>query len=229
MFKSPRMFAMIVPTIVFMAMSMVAAQHKKDDKEHGDKDGAPKMPSCVVMADDPINLAVSIQTDDGPVYFCCERCIDKYKGNPKKYADSLKAQRAALEKLPHVQVACPVEGEPIDKKASMEHKGQKVGFCCEKCMAKFKADPAKYEAKLLGSYTYQTKCPVAGEPVDPKAFKKIGDNKVYFCCEKCMTKFDKDPGKYLPKLDEQGMSIDMKAVEAKEKAGEKSKEMQKKG
>ncbi|YCM44608.1 hypothetical protein V2O64_01055 [Verrucomicrobiaceae bacterium 227] len=35
-------------------------------------------------------------------------------------------------------------GDPI----TMVHKGQEVKFCCKPCVAKFKANPEKYLAKL---------------------------------------------------------------------------------
>ncbi len=47
-----------------------------------------------------------------------------------------------------VQTTCPVMGNPINKAVFTEYKGQKVYFCCPDCVAKFKADPEKYAAKL---------------------------------------------------------------------------------
>ena len=46
------------------------------------------------------------------------------------------------------QKICPIMGLPIDKKLFVEHKGQKVYFCCQECVGKFKADPEKWAAKL---------------------------------------------------------------------------------
>jgi YHS domain-containing protein len=46
------------------------------------------------------------------------------------------------------QTICPVMGNPIDKNVFVEYKGKKVYFCCPDCIAKFKADPEKYIAKL---------------------------------------------------------------------------------
>ena len=44
---------------------------------------------------------------------------------------------------------CPVSNEalPADCKVA-DYNGTKVGFCCEKCAAKFEKEPAKYEANL---------------------------------------------------------------------------------
>lgn len=35
-------------------------------------------------------------------------------------------------------------GDPV----SIVHEGQEIRFCCEPCIAKFEAEPAKYLAKL---------------------------------------------------------------------------------
>lgn len=52
-------------------------------------------PMCPVM-DEPIDWAVSIKTEEGPVYFCCKGCINRYKANPAKYAEQVALQRKAL-------------------------------------------------------------------------------------------------------------------------------------
>ena len=46
------------------------------------------------------------------------------------------------------QTTCPVMGNPIDKNIFVEYQGKKVYFCCKACPDVFKADPAKYLAKL---------------------------------------------------------------------------------
>ncbi len=46
------------------------------------------------------------------------------------------------------QTTCPIMGGKINKDIFVEHKGQKVYFCCKACVTKFQADPEKYLAKL---------------------------------------------------------------------------------
>jgi len=48
------------------------------------------------------------------------------------------------------QTACPVSREPFDKAKSphIDYQGHRIYFCCDKCPASFKKDPAKYLAKL---------------------------------------------------------------------------------
>jgi YHS domain-containing protein len=45
------------------------------------------------------------------------------------------------------------------------------------------------------------KCPVAGDPVDPNVSVVYKGRTVYFCCKDCVAKFNKDPEKYMAKLD----------------------------
>ena len=50
---------------------------------------------------------------------------------------------------PAFNEVCPVSGEPVSPKSkTVEHEGKAYGFCCNSCEPKFKADPAKYSAKV---------------------------------------------------------------------------------
>ena len=46
------------------------------------------------------------------------------------------------------QTLCPLSGEKVELASFTEHEGKKVYFCCDGCIEKFTADPAKYVAKL---------------------------------------------------------------------------------
>ncbi len=47
----------------------------------------------------------------------------------------------------------------------------------------------------------QKTCPVMGGKIDEKIFVEHGGRRVYFCCGRCENAFQKDPAKYLAKLD----------------------------
>lgn len=200
-----------VALLLGLVLTPALAQPGDQDKpkqEAAKKAEKLELPICPVM-DKPIDFGISVMTDDGPVYFCCKACPKKYEADPKKYAEKVAAQRKALAAMPKVQVTCPLSGKPIDKKAFIEKDGKKIYFCCKDCPAAYEKEPAKYAAKLAGSYTYQTKCPVSGEEINPSAFISLeGGAKVYFCCKDCIAKFEKDAAKYAPKLKEQGIGID---------------------
>lgn len=169
---------------------------------------AAELPKCMMMPKNPVNLAVSAKTDAGPVYFCCARCATKYQQDPTKYADQAAAQHKALEGRARVQVACPVSGHPTDLDVSYDDGGNKVNFCCNDCVASYKADAAKYRAALVNCYSYQTKCPVEGGDIDPFANVDLkSGGKLYFCCSDCAAKFKAEPDKYVANLAAQGYQV----------------------
>jgi YHS domain-containing protein len=46
-------------------------------------------------------------------------------------------------------------------------------------------------------------CPVMGEPIDPNVYTDYEGRRIYFCCQSCKATFEKDPEKYVAKVDEQ--------------------------
>ncbi len=211
--------------VSLLAAPLALAQDKpakpaEPGKAEAEKKEAAKMPTCPVM-DEPVDFAVKTMTADGPVYFCCKDCIPKYEEAPQKFAQKVAAQRTACDKLPRVQVSCPLDGKPIKPDALVEADGQTVYFCCNDCAGKYKEGPAKHKAALLGSYTYQTKCPVTGERIMPGSFADQPDgNRVYYCCISCDKKVRQEPAKYAAKLKEQGTYLNVKKFKT-EAAAEK--------
>ena len=56
-------------------------------------------------------------------------------------------------------------------------------------------------ASPAGTVITQKTCPVLGNPVDKTVFTEYKGKKVYLCCASCVGKFEKEPEKYLPKLE----------------------------
>lgn len=194
--------------------------HAKAEHDQKNHDSGSTRPLCPVMGD-PVDFSIKTMTDDGPVYFCCKMCIKKLEKGPDRYAAKIAAQRAALKKLKRLQVNCPVGGHPIDGKTFAMIRGRGVYFCCEPCVPKYDTEPAKYQAKLEASYTYQTKCPITGEKIKPTVFADLPTGqRVYFCCPGCDKKLLADPEKYAPKLAAQGINLDVKKLEREQRAGD---------
>ncbi len=165
------------------------------------------LPPCPIGGK-PINFAHELATVAGPVFFCCEHCAEKYEAYPSKYRENLRKQREVLAGLPRVQVTCPVSGDVVDAAVSVDHEGNAVFFCRKECLPKFQADPDAYRGKLAASYTHQTKCPVSGKPIDPRASATLPrGEKVYFCSDQCREEFLGDPASFAAKLAEQGLKI----------------------
>ena len=85
-------------------------------------------------------------------------------------------------------------------KATTRYQGEKVGFCCERCLAKFEADPAKFASKIersgkaFNELCIFTKKKLNAEKVS--TFKKT----VAFCSKGCQEKFEKDPDAHITKV-----------------------------
>lgn len=204
----------VVSTIFLSTNSAPAQQqeeHHKTDSKEAKK--ALVLPNCPVM-DAPVDFSVKSMTPDGPVYFCCKGCIKKFEADPAKYEKQVADQRVLLAKLPKIQVTCPVSGKPVDEKVFIEKDGAKILFCCKGCVEKYQKEPGKFSARLADSYSYQTRCPIMNEEIDPTSFIKLKTGQtIYFCCQGCDKKFLKDPAKYAPVLEAQGTHIDPKKME----------------
>lgn len=184
---------------------LISAKVFSADKEA--KDATEKKFECTCpVSGKPAKESASVEMKDGSkVYFCCENCPEAYKADPKKYATKVNHQ--LLETGQVVQVACPMSGKPVSKDATAEMGKQKIGFCCEHCLAEFKeADDAKKLEMVFGAeamkkaFTHQTKCPVSGKPINPTASIEYKGEKVYFCCPGCPKAFEENPEKYVAKL-----------------------------
>ena len=53
----------------------------------------------------------------------------------------------------------------------------------------------------------QTVCPVLGGNVDKNVYADYQGKRIYFCCKGCDTEFNKDPDKYMKKLQEEGVTL----------------------
>lgn len=191
-----------------LVASLALVTGVRAEPPEGEKESAPQeLPKCPVSGK-AVDFSVSAETDDGPVFFCCKRCIGQFQKDPASLADAVAEQRKALDRFPKVQLTCPISGKPINKEVFTEIDGQKYYACCKKCIPMLESDFDKYKAKLAGSYTYQAKCPVSGEEISPSASAALeGGDKVYFCCKRCIKAFEDDPAKFAPKLQEQGFSL----------------------
>lgn len=109
---------------------------------------------------------------------------------------------------------CPISGEQLGEMGapiSLIHEGREVKFCCEGCLPKFKADPAKYMAKIDAKmieeqlpYYPNNVCAVRGGPLgemgDP--IDLIVNNRlVRLCCAGCEKPLRAEPAKFIAPLD----------------------------
>ncbi len=95
---------------------------------------------------------------------------------------------------------CGMSIDPASAQYSTTYNGTKYYFCCEDCLNKFKADPAKYLKAGETERTGKVKDPVCGMTVEASKARystTYNDKKLYFCSEDCLNKFKADPTKYV--------------------------------
>ncbi len=205
--------------VAVLAMGMTGlALQAGDDHGAGDGHGHSNLPLCPVMGE-PIDFSVGMDTDDGPLYVCCKGCFKKLKAKPAKYAAKVAAQRAAVAKMPKVQVTCPVSGNPIKTDVFAMVDGKKIYACCNNCVGKLEASPESFATQIAASFTHQTKCPVSGNDIDAATSMTVGkgakSGNVYFCCGGCVDKFKANPEKFSHSLEEQGYATLARMASAK--------------
>lgn len=87
---------------------------------------------------DPIKVKVG---NEEHAFLCCKGCVGKQIN-----AEHWKTIQSNLAKA---QGVCPVMEQPVDAEMkSVVVNGRKIFVCCPPCIAKIKADPATYVAKL---------------------------------------------------------------------------------
>ena len=99
------------------------------------------------------------------IAFCCPSCAAKFKADPEKPMRKLRADplayaydrpgptnaemRVARRTVGCANGRCPVMGKKVVAKGgSSTYRGEKIGFCCPPCEAKFTQDPEKYMARM---------------------------------------------------------------------------------
>lgn len=120
-------------------------------------------------------------------------------------ADAKPADTANAPEL-KAQTLCPVMGGKIDSTIYTDIQGQRVYLCCAGCIKPLKKDPDKYFKKAAADgvlfENVQTSCPVSGKELkEKKVYADHEGRRVYFCCEGCIDKFEKDPQKYFTLFD----------------------------
>ena len=149
-----------------------------------------------------------------PFAFACALIV---AASTVAWAKEAKDEKKAPEPINKV---CPVEGGEVDAAVNTEHKGKTIGFCCESCIDTFKKEPAKYMAIVdrdlekskkdakkgegeKKEAELNAKCPISDDDADKTITKDYKGRTIAFCCDGCVEDFDKDPKKYVAKLEKQ--------------------------
>ena len=183
-----------------VAVGLFAAAAQADKKEEGKKK---KFTATCPVSGKPAIEDSKVKFAGKNVYFCCQNCPGAFKKDPKKFATNVNVQFVETAQI--TQVGCPITGRKLNKDATIALGKAKVAFCCEGCLGKAKAAPAKELAALVfksfdKGFTLQTKCPVSGKPIKAEQVATHKEKKVFFCCPGCPGPFKANPDKFLAKL-----------------------------
>lgn len=93
----------------------------------------------------------------------------------------------------------------IKRESTIKHNQVKEEVTNEKSSEK--SEEIKEESKT--DLKEQTKCPVMSEmDIDKKHYSDYEGKRIYFCCESCIEKFEKDPKKYIDQLEKDGITLE---------------------
>ncbi len=105
---------------------------------------------------------------------------------------------------------CAVSGEKLGTDAVTEViDGRQLKFCCPKCVASFKKDPATYTEKVdeaiiksAGDYPIKHCLVMKDEEIEDDAKAFVWNNRVIkVCCKKCIAKIKSAPEGYMKAYD----------------------------
>lgn len=159
------------------------------------------------MSGRPIDPNFHVDHEGQRVYFCSPGCVAAFEKDPAKYMQKLEAQGIQLEHATRPQTHCPIMGGEIDRSAFTDYQGKRIYFCCQMCDVKFLKDPEEHIRKMESAGIEleavpvpQTMCPVMDMEIDRQYFVDYEGQRIYFCCEPCIRKFNRDPETYVGKL-----------------------------
>ena len=160
--------------------------------------------------------AIVKQYDEREVRFCCNGCVGRFEADKEAGFKKIDAQLVKEQIHYYPFETCMMTDKPLvedgeDIAVNYIYKNRLVRLCCERCVKKFKKDPAAYLKKIDAAivkkqrenYPLETcvvgKGPLGamGEPVEIIS----GNRLVRFCCAGCKPEFAKNPAKSLAMID----------------------------
>jgi YHS domain-containing protein len=102
----------------------------------------------------PTQIAQAEKLKPGPdSMLAMQRQMGRMRANrmsemPMHHMEANEPNAMPAKSMSMEQTTCPLTGQPIDKKVSIQYKGKTVYFCCAACIAPFKKNPEKYLSKL---------------------------------------------------------------------------------
>lgn len=173
--------------------------------------GEPVNAKCPVSGKD-VDKAKNSVLEGQTVGFCCDNCKAKFDKDPSAYRAKLKdfkpsvAFDKAKEKLDGVKdiLDVGVEAKQADLRAvlaKLRSLGPVINLGWDAEAASEEKEVKKGENQVKTVTPVNTKCPVSGKPIDKAQVFVYKGQSVAFCCGNCKAKFEKEPQKFLAKVD----------------------------
>lgn len=218
---------LITALVVLMAHAIIQVPTHASEEPQAKPKAQQAVNKTCPIGKEPIDGKTFANYKGKRIGFCCPGCDKKFLAwdDAKKDAFLARVERSGNSNArppasesgdPYVLATCVVSGEPLGSMGEpivRNVNGREIRLCCKGCIKKFDADQAGYIKKIdelivkdqLPHYPTD-KCVVTGEPLF-EGGKDIGTNLVYknqlvrLCCKMCVRDFQKDPSKYVAKLD----------------------------
>ncbi|MCE7978450.1 MAG: heavy metal translocating P-type ATPase [Nitrospira sp. NTP1] len=192
------------------SLPMMQGMPAQDAATGGERD-----PVCG-MTVQPATAAGSHVHEQGTYYFCCQGCLERFRADPVRYLAHVAAPVStpprqfggkALPMLgtspagpaaaPVIDPVCGMTVDPATAAGSFAYQGTTYFFCCQGCLEKFRADPARYLAPGATKETMPaTPVPPGTKYVCPMCPEVLEDKPVP--CPKCGMALEPDSVQPLP-------------------------------
>ncbi len=186
--------------IVFLGLGAVVYWAYRNRERLGGGGQYAKDPVCGMQVERG-NAPATTRHDGQTIYFCSDRCSDRFAKDPARYAgtgasepmgghddgDSRHEARAGA-----IDPVCGMTVDPATAAGHADYAGETYAFCSTGCQAAFTADPL--------AHLTEARDPVCGMTVDvahPGATATAGGSRYVFCGPGCAKAFTAAPDTYL--------------------------------
>ena len=148
------------------------------------------------------------------IKFCCAGCKPMFLKKPEKYLTKIDKKIITQQSEYYPLKTCLVSGDNLGESAvNHVHLNRLVRLKDSEALKDFNKTPEKFMkeldkaviAKQKATYPLKKCLVMPDDDLDESAIDYVHANRlVRVCCRMCVSKFKKDPIKYLPKLDNKG-------------------------
>jgi YHS domain-containing protein len=173
--------------------------------------GEPVNSKCPVSGKD-VDKAKKSFLEGQTVGFCCDNCKGKFDKDPSAFRAKLKdfkpsdAYSKAKEKLDgvkdHLEMGVKEKQDTLRTVlVKLRNVGPVINLGWQAESATTEKKVEKDDKQVKTGNPVNKKCPVSGKPIDKAQVFVFKGQSVAFCCGNCKAKFEKEPQKFLAKVD----------------------------